>query len=135
MGMLKQHQGQYTLVEGKEHHSINRYDVHPYLRGLTSEQLHKFQQVGNRVRATRLNNGDIVVRPGGELKGGGGILATAIAVVGYPVVGVAAVATAIGVTVTTLNPLAGLAAGGGVATAGTAAVTQVVIIAAAAPTP
>lgn len=71
----------------------------------------------------------------GSVKGGGPVLATALAVIGYPVVAVGSLATAIGITVATEDAKAGLTAGAAVATGGTALVTKAIVVAAAAPTP
>lgn len=71
MAMLRQQDGHFILTKCDTEHVLNTYDVHPFLRNLSESQLEKFQQVGNRIRAIQLDNGDYVVRPHGELKGGG----------------------------------------------------------------
>jgi hypothetical protein len=114
-------------------HKVHRYDISPFLRSLTSAQLKKYRDVGNKVRVIKLSNGDYRVQEHGELKGSGPWLATAIAVIGYPVVGVSAIAATIA-SIPAAGP-ACFAVGWGVAAAGTALVTKGVIVAAVVPTP
>ena len=132
MAMLRQEGLQFRLRVGDQEHVVKSYDVHPFLRNMSSAQLEKFQQVGNRIKAVQLDNKDYVVRPGGELMGGGPIWATITAMAGYTAVGVAALGTLI---VTAPSGPGCVAAAAAVATAGTAVVTKAVIVVAAVPTP
>jgi len=131
--MLEQQGQDYVFRDNQESHLVKRYDVHPFLRNLTPGQLRKYYEVGNRIKAIKLSNGDYIARPIGELNGGGPWLAGIVAAVGYPVVGV----TALAATIASI-PAAGpgcFLVGWGVAAAGTVAVTKGVIAAAVVPTP
>lgn len=132
MAMLRQEDGQFTLREHDQEYSINRYDVHPFLRNMAPDQLAKFQRVGNRIRASRLDNGDFVVRPHAGLKGGGPGWGCVVALVGYTSVGIAALGTLI---VTAPSGPGCVAAAAGVAMGGCAAVTKAVIVVTGMPTP
>ena len=125
----------FRVVDGDVEHGVKNYDICKPLRELSEENLQRFEELGGRYKAIKLSNGDYMVREQGELKGGGPGLSALIAIVGYPVVGVAAVASAIGVTIATMDIGAGLTTGGTVATGGCIAVTYAVVAAAGAPTP
>lgn len=114
-------------------HKVKPYDVDPFLRRLSDTQLHKFTDMGNRIKAIQLHNGDYMLRAKGDLNGGGPWLAAITAAVGYPVVGLAALGATIA-SIPAVGPgcfLVGL----GVATSGGALVTKGVIAAAIVPTP
>ena len=113
--------------------AVKPYDVDPFLRKLSPVQLQRFGQLGNRIKAIQLHNGDYILRAKGDLNGGGPILGCITAVVGYTVVGIATLATTIAVAVT--DPANALVAGAAIATAGAAAVTTAAIVATEAPTP
>jgi hypothetical protein len=125
-------QTQFFVHDTQGTHAIQRYDVSPFLKSLKPEQLRKYCNVGNRIKAIKLSNGDYRLEEDGTIKGGGPWLATAIAVVGFPTVGVAAFATLI--TTIPSGPGA-FAAAGAVALGGCAAVTKAVIVASVTPTP
>lgn len=69
--MLRQHGTDYIYTEYQQEHLVKRYDVHPFLRNLKPDQLRKYSDAGNRLKAIKLNDGSYIVRPHGELKGGG----------------------------------------------------------------
>lgn len=126
-------QTQFFVHDQEGAHTVKRHDVSPFLRSLSQEQLKKYSEVGNKVRAIKLSNGDYRVQEDGRIKGGGPWLATLVAVVGYPVVAV----SALGATIASI-PVAGpgcFAVGLGVAASGTALVTKGVIVAAVTPAP
>jgi len=124
----------FRVVDGDVEHGVKNYDVCKPLRGLSEENLQRFEKLGGRYKAIKLSNGDYIVREQGELKGGGPGLSALIAIVGYPVVGVAALGTLVGVAAT--GDFGGaLTAAGAVATGGCIAVTYAVVAAAGAPTP
>ena len=61
----------FKVFDGQQERQVNNYDVHPFLRKLTPEQVQKFEEVGGRIRASRMNNGDYNLTPQGGLNGGG----------------------------------------------------------------
>ena len=69
--MLKQCGSDYIYTQGSQAHHIKRYDVHPFLRNMTQEQLRRYTDMGNRFKVVRLSDESYMVRPQGELKGGG----------------------------------------------------------------
>ena len=125
----------FSVLDNGCEHSVNNNDVCKPLWRQSAEYLQRFELLGGRYKAIKLSNGDYIIREKGQLKGGGGLFAAVVALVGYPLVGVASVATAISVSVSTMDIGAGLTAGGIVATSGCAAVTYAVVATAATPTP
>ena len=69
---------------------VKSYDVDPMLRRMSPDQLHKFVEMGNRVKAIQLDNGDYVLRTQGGLNGGG----PGLAVVAYVSINIASAAAA-----------------------------------------
>jgi hypothetical protein len=126
-------QTQFFVHDRTGDHFVKQHDVSPFLRSLTPAQLQKYNEVGNRVRAIKLSNGDYRIQEDSAIKGGGPWLATLVAAVGYPVVAVSALGATIA-SVPAVGP-ACFAVGWGVAFTGTVAVTKGVIAAAVVPTP
>ena len=120
---------------GEREQKINHYDTDQFLQKIDVTKLRKFLDDGGKIRINRMENGDC--RLSHQVPGKGGfVLFAALATCATLVVGgVATVATGIGVTVVTLNPLAGLAAGTVVAQGTAAAAVYVAVITTAAPTP
>lgn len=125
-------QTQFFVRDQSGDHAVQRHDVSPFLRTLSPEKMQKYNQVGNKIRAIRLSNGDYRVQEESTLRGGGPGWACVTAMVGYTAVGIAALGTLI---VTAPSGPGCVAAAAAVATAGTAAVTKAVIVIAATPTP
>jgi hypothetical protein len=114
--------------------AVKHYDVDPFLRKLSPIQLQRFGELGNRIKTTRLSNGDYMLRAKGDLNGGGGLLA-ALAVTATVVGGGIVTLGATAGTLVTAGPIAA----GAVAIAGTkatcAAAVYVGIAATVTPTP
>lgn len=125
-------QTQFFVRDQVGNHEVKRYDISPFLRSLSPKQLQKYGEVGNKIRAIKLSNGDYRVQEQGELKGSGPIWACVTAIAGYTAVGVASLGTLI---VTAPSGPGCVAAAAGVAISGTIAVTKAVIVVAASPTP
>ena len=124
---------QFFVREGEQLHVVKHHDLSPLLRSMNQRQLEKFVTTGNRIKTIKLSNGDFRLQEAGGLMGGGPWGAAILAAVGYPVVGVAALAATIA-SIPTAGP-ACIFVGAGVATAGAALVTKGVIVAAVVPTP
>jgi hypothetical protein len=102
---------------------------------LTMHKLHKvheFLEHGGKIRASRLDNGEYVLESHVDGLGGGPGWAIVTALVGYPLVGLAALGTLI---VTLPSGPGCVVAAAAVATGGTHLVTEAVIVVAAIPTP
>lgn len=124
----------FKFFDGKTFHNIKSHDVDPSLHKMQINQLKSFLDQGGQIRASRLDNGDYVIRRHVPGLGGGPILAAIVCGVGMTLSGVAAVGTFAAVTVVTLNPVAGVAAGGAVGSAGAAATGYATAAAAITPT-
>ncbi len=138
LGMMHQvirDENGFRVFDGQQEHMVKPYFVDSLLKRMNPEQVQRFIERGNRIRTIRLSDGEYRLQAMVPVKGGGPILATALAVIGYPAVAVASLGTAIGITVATGDPKAGLTAGAAIATGGTAVVTKAIVVAAAAPTP
>ena len=75
MQVLRDNQG-YRVFDGKQCYEVKSYDADPLLRKVQVGQLRKFVQDGGRIRATKLDNGDYVLRASIPGKVGGPILAS-----------------------------------------------------------
>jgi hypothetical protein len=64
-------QTQFFVRDQVGDHEVQRQDVSPFLRSLSPKQLQKYSDVGNKIRAIRLSNGDYRVQEEGTIKGGG----------------------------------------------------------------
>ena len=97
--------------------AVKPHDVDPFLRKLSPVQLTRFSQMGNRIKAIRLSNGDYMLRAKGDLLGGG----PGLAWFSYVAINVASAAAA--ATLSWCPPAAAAVAIAGHAVATTAAIT------------
>jgi hypothetical protein len=114
---------------------VKHYDTDRMLQKMDTHQLRSFLAQGGKIRASRLDNGDYVVRAHTQGLGGGPIFGAITAIVTFTATGIAAVGTMVGVTVVTLNPVAGFAAGAAVGSAGAGMSGAATAAATVAPTP
>lgn len=113
---------------------IAHHNVSPFLQSLSPKQWKQYAEIGNRIKAIQLDNGDYRIQEEGGLKGGGGLLA-ALAVTGTLVVGGVATLGATAGALVTAGPLAAGAAAVLGTKATCAAAVYVAIVTAVAPTP
>jgi hypothetical protein len=104
-------QTQFFVRDLEGEHEVRRHDVSPFLRSLSQEQLQKYSDVGNRIKAIKFSNGDYRIQEEGTIKGGGGILGA-----------VAVAATLVGGGIATAGLTLGALATGGPIAAGAAAI-------------
>jgi hypothetical protein len=140
MQMERQHQfmegqGQFTFHDLTGAHVVKPDDVSPFLSSLSPIQLQKYTDAGYRIRAIKMKNGDYRIQEDGRINGGGGLFAAIATAATLAVGGVATVATGIGVTVVTFNPIAGFGAATVVAHGTVVAATYVAIATTCTPTP
>lgn len=125
----------FSVFDGKVKHHVNPYDVDKSLRSMNRLQLQSFLAQGGKIRASKLDNGEYVVRAHVPGLGGGPILGAITCIVGMTVTGVGAIGTGVAVFATTGDPFAAGGSAWGVATAGTAATAYATAAATASPTP
>ena len=65
----------FRVLDGNTERLIQSYNTSKFLRGLSEEQLKKFENVGNRYKAIKLSNGEYEIAEEGGLKGGGPVSA------------------------------------------------------------
>jgi len=117
----------YKVLDNGRWNQVKSYDVDPALRKMNKEQLCKFFAAGCKIRATKTNNGDYILRSFVPGKGGGLVLAYAF----YWATKAAAYGALTGAAVTAVAATGGAAAAGAVgavgavATAGAGAATTV----------
>ena len=128
-------QVEYRVYDGEREQRVNRYDTDQFLQKIDIAKLRKFLDDGGKIRIHKLDNGDSRLTHEVSGKGGGGILAALAVTATLVVGGIATVATGIGVTVVTLNPVAGVAAGAVVAKGTCVAAVYVGVVTTVAPTP
>lgn len=125
----------FKVLDANQLHQVKSYDVDPMLRKMHAHQLRAFIQQGGKIRASKLNNGDYVLRAHVPGLGGGPIFGAITAFVTFTVTGVAAAGTLVGVTIVTGgNVAAGVVAGAAVGKAGCELSTAATLAATAAPT-
>jgi len=124
----------FKVYDGVQLHDVKPYDVDSELREMDIHQLRSFLASGCTIRATKLDNGDYILRHKVPGFGGGPVLGSIVCIAGFTLTGVAAVGTLFGVTVVA-GPGAGFSSACSVATAGTAATAYATAAATASPTP
>lgn len=130
-GMI-QPSAQYRVKDAEGMHDVHTYDVSNDLRRMKFHQVQDFLNHGGKIKAVKLDNGEYVLRSHVDGKGSGPGWAIVTALVGYPLVGLAALGTLI---VTLPSGPGCVVAAAAVATGGTHLVTEAVIVVAAIPTP
>ena len=124
----------FKFFDGRSEHRVHNYDVVPVLRRMDGTQMKAFIEQGGKIRASKLDNGEYVLRA--HVPGlGGGPLFAVIATVGTLVVGGAVTVGAAIATTAVAGPVAGFAAGVACAEATKDAAILVAITTSAAPTP
>ena len=138
LGMMHQvirDENGFRVFDGQQDHTVQPYFVDSLLKRMNPEQIQRFVERGNRIRAIRLNDGEYRLQAMVPVKGGGPILATAIGIIGYSTAAIGSLFVAVNTAITTGDAKAAISAGATLVTQGATAVTGAVIAAAISPVP
>jgi hypothetical protein len=119
LGMMRQvirDENGFRVFDGQQEHTVQPYFVDSLLKRMSPEQIQRFVERGNRIRAIRLSDGEYRLQAMVPVNGGGGAGATAGFFLGHALVWgtchtAAAVATVFG------TPAAGVAVETAISTA------------------
>jgi len=78
LGMMRQvirDENGFRVFDGQQEHTVQPYFVDTLLKRMNPEQIQRFVERGNRIRAIRLNDGEYRLQAMVPVKGGGPILA------------------------------------------------------------
>lgn len=138
LGMIRQvirDENGFRVFDGQQEHTVQPYFVDSLLKHMNSEQIQKFVERGNRIRAIRLSDGEYRLQAMVPVKGGGpisGLIAyCATKVIGFGIVTAIKVAPIAALTVApkviSNNPETAVTAGAMViASAGASSVSSAV---------
>jgi hypothetical protein len=124
----------FSVFDGKALHSVKSYDIDKSLRMMDKHQLQSFLAQGGKIRASKLNNGEYVLRAHVPGLGGGPIVGVLTAIGTFTLTGIATVGAAAGGFVVG-GPVGAVGAAVATANAGVAASAYATAGAFALPTP